>query len=268
MLEFLSLGSGSSGNCYYLRYNETAILIDLGLGIRLFRRHCSNYGLTLAQIRAVLVTHDHTDHVKAVGAFSRDFHVPVYASKLVHESMLANRFVSKKVPGELRCDIDPDGTFSVGPFEVTAFYVPHDSADNRGYIIRVAEYCFVVMTDIGHFTEEMETIVGEATHLIIEANFDPAMLEAGRYPIYLRRRISGERGHISNPETADFLARCLSPEKIRRVWLCHLSEENNTPSLARRTVENRLTEVGLIGEGQPLRLEVLPRRMPTLLTEC
>ncbi len=268
MLKFISFGSGSSGNCYYLNCDGYGLLIDLGIGIRTFRRSFSNYGLALAQVKAILVTHDHTDHVKAVGALSRDFRIPVYSSQKVLDSMMQNHYISKKIPLDLQNAIVRGEAFQLGPFSITSFAVPHDSADNNGYRICVEDKCFVLMTDIGHFTEEMPALVNQATHLVIESNYDAAMLAAGPYPLRLQNRISSPLGHISNAETAVFLARHLHAERIRRVWLCHLSAENNRPTIALEASVNALTEAGFdLDTEKGLRLEVLARRTPSLLTE-
>ena len=135
MVKYISMGSGSSGNCSYLLCDGYGLLIDLGLGIRLFRKHFSTYGLPIAQIQAILVTHDHTDHVRAVGAVSQKFRIPVYTTSKVHESMRLNHYVSKKVPSELRHDVQHGQPFQLGPFRITPFPVPHDSAENSGYLI-------------------------------------------------------------------------------------------------------------------------------------
>lgn len=268
MLQFISFASGSSGNCYYLNANGYGILIDIGIGIRIFKRNFSNYGLPIAQIQAILVTHDHTDHVKAVGAVSRDFRLPVYTSQKVHDSILRNHFVSKKVPADLQHAIERGKTFELGPFSITSFAVPHDSADNNGYIIRVEDKCFVILTDVGHFTDEMADIVNQATHLVIEANYDTAMLATGRYPLRLQNRISGPLGHISNAETADFLSLHLDKQRTRRIWLCHLSAENNLPRIAHDTVAEALTAAGLpLDTPGGCKLEVLARKTPSLLME-
>lgn len=242
------------------------LLIDLGIGIRLFKRSFSNYGLSIASIRSILVTHDHTDHVKAVGALSGEFQIPVYTSQRVHDSIALNHHVNKKVPKPLRQIIAKNETIELGPFNVTSFHVPHDSADNNGYIIRADGKCFVILTDVGHFTEEMQGIIAQATHLVIESNYDVKMLACGRYPQRLQNRISSPNGHISNAETASFLAENLNPELIKGVWLCHLSAENNLPRIACEETSKALTQKGFIvdGEGKNLYLEVLPRRTPTL----
>ncbi len=268
MVKFISFGSGSCGNCYYLLCDGYGLLIDLGIGIRLFRRNFSNYGLPLAQIQSILVTHDHTDHVKAVGAVSQKFRIPVYTSSKVHESMRLNHHVAKKVPAELRHDVEPGSDFTLGPFSVHSFFVPHDSAQNNGYSIRVEDKTFVLITDVGHFTDEMKPLVHAATHLVVESNYDADMLEQGRYPKHLKLRISNGTGHISNEASGAFLAENLNADVLRHVWLCHLSEENNRPVLARETIERHLKEKGLkVNEDGGFKLDVLPRRTPTLLME-
>lgn len=268
MLKFISFASGSSGNCYYLNCDGYGLLIDMGIGIRLFKRNFNSYGLSIAQAKALLLTHDHTDHVKAAGVVSQTFNVPVYTSLAVHHSIDRNHFVSKKIPAKLQHVIEKGQTINLGPFEITTFDVPHDSADNNGYIIRVEGKCFVLLTDVGHFTDEMATIVHEATHLVVEANYDAEMLRTGRYPLRLKERIRNGHGHSSNAETAHFLAAHLNPARIRRIWLCHLSAENNLPRLAHDTIAQALNEAGLdLTSADGCRLDVLARKTPSLLME-
>lgn len=268
MLKFISLGSGSSGNCYYLNCDGYGVVIDLGIGLRQFKRTFSNYGLTLAQIKAILVTHDHADHAKTVATLSCDFRLPVYTSQKVHDSMLSNRFLRKKVEPEMRHATECGIPFELGPFEITTFHVPHDSADNNGFIMRADGKCFVLLTDVGHFTDEMAGIIADATHLVIEANYDEQMLETGKYPQRLKKRIKNGYGHSSNTATANFIAQHVEKEKIRRIWLCHLSAENNLPRIAYETTAAILKSSGLnIGDGADTKLEILARTTPSLLTE-
>ena len=269
MSQFISLGSGSCGNCYYLQADNFGLIIDQGLSVRKFKQRCSSYGLSIAKIKAILVTHDHTDHVKGVGALSRDFKIPVYTSEAVHDSIMRNHFVSKKVPLSLQHAIERGKEFELGPFKIKSFAVPHDSADNNGYMIKWHDHCFVRLTDVGHFSNEMPNIIHQATHLVIESNYDENMLATGRYPLRLQKRISGPNGHISNTETAVFLANNLNKDLIKKVWLCHLSAENNVPHIAYETCADKLAEAGYIlnGENQNIELEVLARQAPSLLTD-
>lgn len=239
-------------------------MIDLGIGIRHFKKHFRDYGLSLAKIDAILVTHDHTDHVKAVGVLSNEFHLPVYASEAVHNGMQRNHFMSKKVKDEDKRFTEVAKTFEVGPFSITPFDVPHDSSANSGYFITVGDLQFCLITDAGHVTDAMKEQLRKANHIVLEANYDDAMLATGPYPAYLKKRIMSERGHLSNTECAETLAECLNPE-AKQVWLCHLSEENNHPELARKTISTALEQAGI--DLEKTQLNVLRRTVPSALHE-
>lgn len=256
MLQFISLSSGSSGNCYYLRCGDYALLIDLGIGIRNFKKFCRQYALSIPAIRAILVTHDHADHAKAVGALSKEFNLPVYTSPLTHEGILRNRYIAKKIPTELCCPFLQGETLSLGPFTITSFDVPHDSVQNNGFFIVCENKHFCLITDIGHTTEEMATYVKQADFLVFESNFDRKMLETGPYPAFLQARIASPNGHLSNDEAASFLADHLTT-RTSHLWLCHLSQENNQAEIAHRVVKEALLKKGL-----ELHLQVLPRKLP------
>lgn len=265
MLKFISFGSGSSGNCYYLNAEGYGFIIDLGIGLRTLKRHFRDFGLKLAQINGILVTHDHTDHVKGVGALSTEFHLPVYTSQEVHDGMARNHFMSKKVQADEIRVLPPHETFELGPFRITPFPVPHDSAGNNGFFIEYGDLTFCLATDVGHITPEIGSYLQRAKYLVIEANYDATMLEKGRYPVYLRKRIMSPNGHLCNDETGIALAQYLDGT-TRRIWLCHLSEENNHPELARKTIESLLEEAGK-PVGENLQLDILRRKVPTGLFE-
>lgn len=265
MVQFICFGSGSSGNCYYFSHNGYAFLIDLGIGIRTFKREMRNYGLPFSSIRHILVSHDHTDHIKAVGALSQEFHLPVYTSALVHQGMERNFMMTKKVPKEQQHVVEHRQTFTLGDFHITPFEVPHDSSQNNGYYITCGDWSLCFITDAGHVTDDMREYISKATHLIVEANYDAELLRTGPYPAYLQKRISGERGHMCNDEMATTLAQCLNP-KTKHIWLCHLSEENNLPDVAHRTVEDALKKAGYDLARQII-LEPLRRKVPSPLYE-
>lgn len=263
MLKFISFGSGSSGNCYLLFTERDALLIDIGIGVRTLKKYFSAYGLQIHRVHHVLITHDHADHVKSVGAFSNDYHVPVYATTDVHRGIENNYCVRRKIQPIDAKIIDVDTTFTLGDFEVSAFRVPHDSNGNVGYMIRHDGINFCLITDAGHVTDEMKTFIQKANYLIIEANHDEEMLKGGAYPEYLKTRVAGNNGHLSNSSCAEALAENASPE-LKHVWLCHLSEENNHPELARKTVEMVLRSHGIIA-GKDFLLDVLKRNTPSEL---
>lgn len=260
-MTFISFGSGSSGNCYYLSTGTDALIIDIGVGIRSLKREFTDYGISLSSIHNILITHDHTDHVKSVGSMSDQYHLPVYATHLVHEGIFRNRFIKKKVHEPYIRYIDKGVTTQIGEFTVTPFGVPHDASDNAGYIIKNNGKTFTIITDCGHITEEMPSIISNTDYLVIEANHDLEMLKNGPYPVYLQRRISGPNGHLSNDACGHVLAENFTSH-LRHVWLCHLSEKNNTPELARKTVEDILAENN-ITVGEDLELTVLKRTSPT-----
>ena len=265
MLKFISFGSGSSGNCYYLNYEGYGIIIDMGIGLRGMKKYFRDFGLTMAQINSILVTHDHTDHVKSVGALSSEFHIPVYTSKEVHDGMGRNCFMTKKVRPEEKHILLPNETVELGPFRITSFPVPHDSSGNNGYFIEFGNSTFCLATDIGHLTPEIESYLERTNYIVVEANYDAMMLEQGPYPRYLKKRIMGPAGHLCNDDIAKSLATHLSPN-AKHIWLCHLSEENNHPELARKTVEKALLEAGR-AVGETLTVEVLKRKVPSGIYE-
>ena len=259
-MKFISFASGSSGNCYYLHAEGCSILIDLGLGIRNFKKTYKDYGCSFGDIQGILVTHNHTDHTKAVGYLSNEFHIPVYTTEAVHNGMNSNPFLSKKIKKEELKTVYHNEPFSIGPFKITATPVPHDSYGNNGYLIQYKEISFCIITDIGHITPEIQALVSQATHLVVESNYDPQMLQTGPYPLRLKKRIEGPYGHVSNVETAELLTKHLNPERIKKVWLCHLSEENNTPELASETTTKALMVNPLLQHITP---QPLPRKQPT-----
>uniref|UniRef100_A0AB33JGQ9 MBL fold metallo-hydrolase n=2 Tax=unclassified Prevotella TaxID=2638335 RepID=A0AB33JGQ9_9BACT len=261
MLKFVSFGSGSSGNSYLLYTETDGLLIDAGVGIRTLKKHFREYGLSLSQIHHVLITHDHADHIKSVGSISSDYNLPVYSTLKVHTGIEKNFCVRRKIAPHFAKIIDKDTTIQIGNFSVTPFEVPHDSSDNVGYKIVYGGVTFCILTDVGHITEQMKEIIGEANYLVIEANHDAEMLATGPYPQHLKTRISGPTGHLSNLECAKALAENAT-EKLRYVWLCHLSEENNHPVLAQKTIEQTLRSYGIIA-GVDFQVEVLKRKIPT-----
>ncbi len=261
MLKFISFGSGSSGNCYLLMTPSDALLLDLGVGLRGLKKDFRNYGFSLSQVHHVLITHDHADHIKSVGSFSHDNLVPVYATREVHAGINRNYCISQKIAPAQTCYIEKDVTIQIGDFMVTAFNVPHDSSDNVGYFIEAEGTNFCLMTDVGRVTDEMKDYIRRAHHLVIEANHDEEMVMNGPYPDFLKTRILSGTGHLSNHNSAVAIAENMS-EALQTVWLCHLSEENNHPELARKTVESVLRSYGIVA-GADFQLVVLKRNTPT-----
>lgn len=265
ILHFLSLGSSSSGNCYYLYSDTDGLLIDIGVGVRGLKKNFAQYGLSLSKVHHLLVTHDHADHIKSVGSLSSDYKLNVYSTQNVHAGIDRNYCVRRKIPAEHKRYIKPGEPFTIGEFKVTAFRVPHDSSDNVGYKIEWGNLVFALMTDVGHVTDEMKAVIREADYLVLEANHDKEMLANGPYPEHLKQRITCGTGHLNNHLCAETLVENAS-EKLKHVWLCHLSEENNKPELAWNTVVRALENVGIDTE-KDVKIEVLRRKLPTGIFE-
>ena len=261
MLKFISFGSGSNGNCYYLETAQDALLVDIGVGVRGLKKDCRDYGVSLSKIHHVLITHDHADHIKSVGSFSFDYQVPVYATREVHAGINRNYCVTKKIAPDMAHVLEKGRSEQIGDFLVTPFEVPHDSTDNVGYFIEAGGTNLCVITDAGYVTDEMKTFIRRAHHLVIEANHDIEMVQSGPYPQFLKDRILSDTGHLNNRDCGIAVAENMS-EHLRHVWLCHLSEENNHPELARKTFESVLRSYGII-VGTDLQMEVLKRTTPT-----
>lgn len=261
MLRFLSFGSGSSGNCYLLFTENDALMIDAGVGVRSLKKYARDFGINMSLLHNLIITHDHADHIKCVGSLSHDFHLPVWATEEVHKGIDRNYCVSRKVDVADRHVMQPGVTVHLGEFEIIPFNVPHDSSDNVGYMINACGINICIITDAGCVTNEMGTFIQQSNYLIIEANHDTEMLMCGPYPAHLKERISSATGHLSNTDCAKALVSNMS-EQLKHVWLCHLSEENNHPELARKTIETIMRSHGVI-IGVDFKLDVLKRTVPT-----
>ena len=265
MLKFISFGSGSSGNCYYLYTEKEGLIIDIGVGIRTLKKQFRDFGLSLSSIHYVLITHDHADHIKSVGSISHECHLPVYATKNVHDGIDRNFCVTRKLAPDMKRMVTVGEQLQLGDFRVTPFYVPHDATENVGYQLEACGVTFCIITDAGAITDEMRTFISHADYLVIQANHDVEMLMQGPYPQHLKERIQSKTGHLCNRDCGVAIAENMK-EGLKHVWLCHLSEENNHPELARKTVESVLREYGIIA-GKDIQLEVLKRKTPTGIFE-
>ena len=259
-VSFLSLASGSSGNCYYMGTPEYGILIDAGIAIRSIRKILKDKEIDFANIIAVLVTHDHGDHIKTVGCLGEKYNIPVYSTERVHDGIDRSRFVEETLFMSRRI-IEKEVPFMIRDFRIVAFEVPHDSSDNVGYMIQFGNQRFTIVTDVGSITEKVAGYLRMANHLVLEANYDEEMLRFGNYPDFLKERVSSSTGHLSNRAAAEFLATNYSPA-WKNIWLCHLSRENNHPELLYKTVDFRLLQED-IRTGKDVHLTVLKRMTPS-----
>ena len=242
-MRFVSFSSGSCGNCYLLLGPTSGILIDAGVSIRRVKKELESLHLSLPEISAILVTHDHGDHIRSLGSFCKRVGVPVWTTPTLHEALLRHPFTREWI-GPCRQNLEA-GIWNpvTADFDVQYFVVPHDATQCLGFAIRCGEELFVLMTDMGHATEEALKWASQASTVVIESNYDVDMLLGGDYPQILKNRISHGIGHLSNDACAAAIGKFLHPG-LRNLFLCHLSGNNNTPELAYESAREALAASG------------------------
>ena len=250
------LASGSSGNSIYLSTDNTAILIDAGLSGKELERRMKSVKLNPEDISAILVTHEHGDHIKGAGVLSRRYDIPIYASTGTWRA-------ARKKLGKIRKGFEKTikESWQLGDFEITSFPIPHDAAEPVGYVVSDGDVNFGLATDIGYINDDLYDHLKDLDCILLEANHDIDLLREGSYPGMLKRRIRGNEGHLSNDETADFLPELLKANEKSScpvVLLSHLSAENNRPELAYLTVKNSVCSAGY-QIGKDLILKCAPR---------
>ena len=253
---FAPLCSGSSGNASYLEAGGVRLLIDAGGTGKRIIELLHAVDVTARTIDAILVTHEHSDHIAGVGVLSRKFDIPVYANADCFERMLP---LIGNLPARNTRVFESDRAFRIKTVEVLPFSTPHDCAHPVGYAICAENKKLSVMTDIGHVTDGMLDAVANSDLLLLEANHDVDMLRAGSYPYPLKMRILGDKGHLCNEDAGHVLAK-LYGRGVRHAILGHLSNENNTPEIALVTVRSVLAEAGI---GEEMYVAVAERYQPT-----
>lgn len=230
------LASGSTGNAVYVEGGGTRLLIDAGIGIRQLESSLARLGVSGRRLDALLVTHEHTDHIKGVPAAVRKWSVPVYAS----EGTLNRVSQSWKGEGPVVTRTVRSGTpFALGGLVVEPFPLSHDADEPLGFCVHGDGEKLVLMTDCGYVSERVREVTRGANAYVLETNHDVELLRTGPYPWHLKRRILGDRGHLSNEYAAEYLLEVLT-EDTGLVYLAHLSQENNRPDLAAGAVGKAL----------------------------
>ena len=248
-LRFAPLFSGSSGNSIYVGNGNTNLLVDAGVAAARILDALKGIGVAPGSLDALLVTHEHSDHIKGVGILSRKLDLPVYAT---NDTWCAMEGKIGAVSPKNKRVISAEQDFYLGDINVTPFSIPHDAADPVGYRFDCGGARFCIATDIGYVREQwMQYILG-CDAVMLESNYDPAMLAAGSYPYVLKQRISSRKGHLSNDDAGAAAVR-LAEKGTELIILSHLSKENNFPELALQTVSNVLSLNGYVpGEGVDL----------------
>ncbi len=235
-MTIIALQSGSNGNCIYIETEKTRLLFDAGISGIQAEKRLAAHGRDIRRVQALVISHEHADHISRAGVLQRKYGLPIYlteptltqAKRRCHLGRLSDvRFFNS------------GDTLRFGDTCVESVPTPHDGVDSSAFVIEENGTRVGVLTDLGHVFDGLAGIIASLNAVLLESNYDPALLDGGSYPPSLKRRIRGRGGHISNIESAELLARAASP---RMVWAClsHLSEQNNNPELALRTHRERL----------------------------
>lgn len=252
MIRFQSFLSSSSGNATFVTDDTTSLLVDCGANGKYIKECMRRIGASFENLSGILITHEHRDHIAGAGVLSRQFNLPIYATKKTWDAM--GDMIGNIAPENCRT-VEPEMLF--GGLKVRAFSIPHDAADPVGYSFYTTSHKFTIATDLGYVSDEVFENLSGSHVAIIEANHDVSMLQNGRYPFPLKKRILSDCGHLSNEVCGKLCAR-LAKEGTCSIWLGHLSSENNLPSVAYQTVSEILQNEGLsVGNG--LSLNVLPK---------
>lgn len=254
MTSICTLASGSSGNALLISRGNTHILVDAGISVRRINTAMKAFDLTMQDLSALLITHNHSDHISALTTLLKHYALPIYTSDGTAFS-LRSRFCSI---APLLHPFSAGDKFSIGDFEIHSFSTSHDAPDSVCYRVDSADGAAGVLTDTGYVTEAAEKTLQGVSMLVLEANHDVETLQSGPYPYYLKERILGNAGHLSNDAAARFAVTAASAG-AKDVLLAHLSNENNTPAMALNTVRHALDVHGYAD----VRLAVAPRSEPS-----
>lgn len=233
-MRFVSIASGSSGNCIYAGTDSTHVLIDAGISAKRIEQGLTEVGVKPKELSAICITHEHSDHVKGLGVLARKYEIPIYGTEKTLEEIGRMKSLGE-YPKELLQPILPDVDFKVGDMVMEPFHIDHDAADPVAYRVRAGQKSLAVITDLGHYSQYTIDHLLNLDAVLLESNHDLRMLETGPYPYYLKRRIMGDFGHLSN-ENAGRLLNCILNDRLKYIMLGHLSKENNMPELAFETV--------------------------------
>ncbi|MBQ4068124.1 MAG: MBL fold metallo-hydrolase [Lachnospiraceae bacterium] len=264
-MKMLSVASGSSGNCIAVCSDNTLVLVDTGISRKRIEEGLNKHDLTLKDASAILVTHEHSDHISGLGVVSRKDNIPIYSSKGTIDSILENDSIGK-VDKDLFNYINTDETFNVGDLLINPFRISHDAAEPVAYRVYKGDKSVAIATDMGTFTDYTVDNLRNVNALLIEANHDVRMLQTGPYPYYLKQRILSDRGHLSNERCGELLSKILHDD-LKKVYLGHLSKENNYDRLAYEAVrmEIKMSDNGYLADD--FDIQVAKRTEPSTYIE-
>lgn len=259
-LKFSVLASGSTGNAVYVEFNDQRLLVDCGLSGKKMDELFKSIERSPKGMGGILVTHEHSDHIKGLGIFARKHRLPIYANEATWKAMSSS---IGEIPVDQKFIFQTGHVKSFGELEVESFGVSHDAAEPMFFVFRAGGKQLTHVTDLGYVSDRIKGTIKGSDAFIIEANHDIEMLMAGRYPWNIKRRILGDSGHISNEDAGAALCDVID-HRARRIYLAHLSKDNNMKELARMSVQQRLEQDGIrIGEALSI-YDTDPDRATTL----
>ena len=238
-MELCSIASGSSGNCICVGSDNCHVLIDAGISGKRIEQGLNSIDLKTADMQGILITHEHIDHISGVGVLARKYGIPMYATEGTIDAVLNTKSVGKIDESLFQC-ITPGVDFTIGDLTIEPIHISHDAADPVAYKVKQEGKSAAVMTDLGTYDDNIIEKLKNLDVLLLEANHDVRMLQAGSYPYQLKRRILGDRGHLSNELSGQLLSELLHDD-FKAIFLGHLSKENNYPELAYETVRLEVT---------------------------
>lgn len=256
-MRYCTLASGSSGNSLYIDTGETSVLVDAGLSGRAIEERMNAIGQSCKELAGILVTHEHSDHIKGVGVLARRFNLPVFTTE---ETWGELQLCVGPIPEEDIVLFKPGSVFEIGDLKVDTFSLSHDATDPVGFSFYDRHHKMSLVTDTGCMTSEIYKKIQDSDCYIIEANHDIDLLQRGSYPRHLKKRILSKQGHLSNVVAGHSLSSLVSG-KTKSITLAHLSNENNNPEIAFKTVAEILAMNDII-EGENFMLQVAPRNIP------
>lgn len=260
-MRMMSIASGSSGNCIYVGSESTHILIDAGISRKKILEGLKAADLSMDDISAVFVTHEHTDHTKGLGVLTRKDSIPVYSTKGTIDGIFDTNSLGE-MPKELFQVIEPDTEICVNDLSIHAFRVSHDANDPVAYTVSCGEKKAGVITDLGFYDDYIVDNLKGSQAMLVEANHDVNLLQVGSYPYYLKQRILGKKGHLSN-EVSGKLINDLLNENVSSIMLGHLSKENNYDKLAFETVRLEIDMSDNVYKAKDFDIEVAKRSEPS-----
>ncbi|MEC1159020.1 MBL fold metallo-hydrolase [Cytobacillus horneckiae] len=260
-LQFSVLASGSTGNAIFVETDSHSFLVDAGLSGKQMEALFQQIDRDMSKLSGILVTHEHSDHIKGVGIVARKYKLPIYANQKTWQAMDP---LIGQVPTEQKFTFDMETVKTFGGLDIESFGVSHDAAEPMFYVFHYGQKKLVLITDTGYVSDRMKGLISNADAYVFESNHDVQMLRMGRYPWNIKRRILSDVGHVSNEDAAIAMAE-VAGDRTKSFYLAHLSQDNNMKDLARMAVSQTLEGRG-IRVGDQFQLYDTDPKTPTILT--